>query len=244
MQQLVAANAFFLAYGQADFLGKLIFLALYTLSIVSWVLIIHKVWMTSTVRRQARVFQERFYKKRRQPLALELGSLPQKREFPHPFRSVYSTVKTQTLEILSKNRLEKRGGGEQTYLSPADLGLVEAQADVIRADQTKLLEKHLFILSTVVHLSPLLGLLGTVWGITITFSELQGHAAASTNQLVLGGLSMALATTVLGLVVAIPALIGNSYLRNTIRDFSTDMENFSQEVLNAIEIHYRKVDVD
>jgi biopolymer transport protein TolQ len=111
------------------------------------------------------------------------------------------------------------------------------------ATQTKTLEKNLFLLSTVVSLAPFLGLLGTIWGILTTFSELQSHTAGGTHQMVLGGLSLALATTVLGLLDAIPALIGYNYLKNAIREFQTEMEGFANEILASIEMQYRKVDV-
>ena len=55
--------------------------------------------------------------------------------------------------------------------------------------------------------------------------------------------SLALATTVLGLVDAIPALIGYNYLKNSARDFQTEMEGFSNELLASVEMYYRKVDV-
>ena len=61
--------------------------------------------------------------------------------------------------------------------------------------------------------------------------------------MVIGGLSLALATTVLGLIDAIPALMGYNYLKNTIRDFQTDMEGFSTEILASVEMQYRKVDI-
>ena len=113
----------------------------------------------------------------------------------------------------------------------------------IVSTQIKNLEKNLFILSTVVTLAPFLGLLGTVWGILITFSELQSHTMGSANQLVLGGLSLALATTVLGLFIAIPALIGYNYLKHAISDYATEMENFSIELVASVEMQYRKVDI-
>ncbi len=105
--------------------------------------------------------------------------------------------------------------------------------------QTKFLEKNLFILATIVSLAPFLGLLGTVWGILTTFSQLQMQGG---SQVVLGGLSMALATTVLGLIDAIPALVGYSFLKNKIREFQTDMDGFATEMLATVELQYRKVD--
>ena len=64
-----------------------------------------------------------------------------------------------------------------------------------------------------------MGLLGTVWGILVTFSGLQSNGLSSANSSVLSGLSMALGTTVFGLVVAIPALVGYNYLKSIIGDF-------------------------
>jgi biopolymer transport protein ExbB/TolQ len=52
---------------------------------------------------------------------------------------------------------------------------------------------------------------------------------------------MALATTVLGLLVAIPALVGHHYLRQYIHDFCIEMEGFATDLLGSIELCYRRV---
>ncbi|MCB1135963.1 MAG: MotA/TolQ/ExbB proton channel family protein, partial [Chlamydiia bacterium] len=147
-------------------------------------------------------------------------------------------IKEQTVEIL--NRKHQGGNtGVTVELSKADLHLVEnhAQSAITRAGA--MLESQLFLLSTTVSLAPFLGLLGTVWGILLTFSELQNHVEGSSNQAMMSGLSMALATTVLGLLVAIPALIGYNFLRHSIRDFTVEMEAFATDILSAIEMQYR-----
>lgn len=133
-------------------------------------------------------------------------------------------------------------GVSLSYLSTSDIDYIEAHLIANVATQTKNLEKNLFILSTIVGLGPLLGLLGTVWGILITFSEMQSHTMGASNQMVLGGLSLALTTTVLGLLTAIPALIAYNYLKNQISNYQTEMENFVNEILSTVEIQYRKVD--
>ena len=71
---------------------------------------------------------------------------------------------------------------------------------------------------------------------------MQTATGANTHQMVLSGLSLALATTVLGLIDAIPALMGYNYLKHSIKDFATDMEGFSNEILTAVELQYRKVE--
>ncbi len=241
--QFLLTNPFFEAYWHSDFLGKGIIIALFLLSIGTWILLVHKTWMTSRARKSSMRFHEVFQKQKFEPLGIHFGDLFKKN--PNPYRELYSVLKKHTLDILNKNRLfsHQKSPDEVSYLSSSDIEFLDTLLYSTISMQAKLLEKHLFILSTIVTLGPFLGLLGTVWGILTTFSELQVSAGGATNQMVIGGLSLALATTVLGLLDAIPALIGYNYLKNTIRDFQTEMEGFSTEILASVEMQYRKVDI-
>lgn len=67
--------------------------------------------------------------------------------------------------------------------------------------------------NTTVVLAPLLGLLGTVIGMIETFSSLTGSALFSSSGGIAGGISQALITTQLGLVVAIPGVFISRYLK-------------------------------
>lgn len=246
-------NPFFEAYSQSDILGKLIFLGLYALSICSWTVLIYKIWITQQAKRNAFRFYEAFQLQKLNPLSLDCEGI-NKRKTVNPFLDLYQVLKKQSLDVLTKNRhFSKLNTNESTnsgfgppspsaYLSLSDIDFVASHLSTQVAQQVKHLEKHLYILSTTVSLAPFLGLLGTVWGILTTFSELQAQSVGSTHQMVLGGLSLALATTVLGLLDAIPALIGYNYLKNSIRDFATEMEGFSNEILASVELQYRKVD--
>lgn len=242
---IFANHAFMDAYFQSDLLGKFIFLGLLALSIGSWIVIMQKLWQTFLARKYSAQFYQFFDLQRMNPLALEAESIKQ-RKTPNPFFDLYVVLKKYTLEVLNKNRRFGQQNGkfsETSYLSPTDIDFVQSHLMATMANQTKSLEKNLFILSTVVSLAPFLGLLGTVWGILLTFSELQTNVAGGGQGMVLSGISLALATTVLGLMDAIPALIGYNYLKNAIRNFQIDMEGFSNELLAAVEIYYRKVDI-
>ncbi|MBU6446344.1 MAG: MotA/TolQ/ExbB proton channel family protein, partial [Verrucomicrobia bacterium] len=161
-------------------------------------------------------------------------------EVPHPFFEMYKTLKQKTLQLISRNHLYLPN--LETVLSEADLGLIDSQIQTTLAKQHKLLEKHLFVLSTIATLGPFLGLLGTVWGILLTFTQLHARGVSASNAAMLSGLSMALATTVIGLVIAIPAFAGYNYLKNAAREYRRDMEDFSQLILAAIELQYRRPD--
>jgi biopolymer transport protein TolQ len=235
VNKLVLVNPFFESYIHSDFLGKTIFIALVFLSVLTWSILLYKVWFTRIAKKNAFQFGHSFLAKKQTPLGLELTETAS----PNPFLRIYAVLKKNTIEILNKNRAVNPSA---VYLSPVDIAGVQSHLTATIAKEIKHMEANLYILSTVATLAPFLGMLGTVWGILTTFSEPQTQAHAYSNQMMLSGLSLALTTTVLGLIDAIPALIGYNYLRNTIRDFEIDMEGFSTEILASVEMHYRKIE--
>jgi biopolymer transport protein TolQ len=210
---LCEGNPFFDAYTESDLLGKAIFVALVALSVVTWSILIHKLWLTKQVKKNSSQFRKAFMESRSEPLSIG-SSFTKSEEYPNAFGIIYDVLK--------------------------DIALLETHATATISTLTKFLEKHLYILSTIVTLAPFLGLLGTVYGILTTFTELKSTAAGGSNQVILGGLSLALSTTVLGLIDAIPALIGYNYLKNQAFDFDSEMDRFATDVLSTLELHYRK----
>jgi biopolymer transport protein ExbB len=99
------------------------------------------------------------------------------------------------------------------------------------------LEKNMTALATIAHISPLLGLLGTVVGLVRCFQVIQ--AKSTTLQPVspgdlAGGIWEALLTTVAGLIVAIPAFVVYNYLVSRINNFILEMEKASTELVNFL----------
>ncbi len=237
----VLAFPVFQAYAQSDLFGKMIFWGLFILSAISWFLLIYKVWLTKKTQAHCNQFMLYLQQKKDKLLHLQMERTT---VFSQPYVQVYKKLKDTTVEILNKNRFFHKSEEEnsEVYLSQADIELIESHMIAESNNQSKFLEKNLFVLSTVATLAPFLGLLGTVWGILITFSDLQTHAISTSNSQILSGLSMALATTVLGLVVAIPALIAYNYLKSAVKDFVKDLDHFSHQLITTIEIQYRKVE--
>lgn len=246
---LASMGPFITAYSQSDLIGKIIILGLISLSILCWVILIQKIWITRQVAQISQAFRKAFLINRERVLHMEMVELPKpaNRLIPHPFGEIFRDLKSKTVEILNKNLYfsTQATGKEQSqvYLSQSDLEMIESHVMTTISAQIRRLEKNLFILSTIITLAPFLGLLGTVWGILVTFAELGSGGSASSNMAVLGGLSTALSTTVLGLVIAIPALISYNYLKNALKNFSSDMEEFLYQLLSSVEIQYRRADV-
>ena len=99
------------------------------------------------------------------------------------------------------------------------------------------IEKNLSALATIAHVSPLLGLLGTVTGMMRCFQAIQAKASTfhplAPGDLA-GGISEALLTTVAGLIVAIPAFVAYNYLVSRINNFILEMERTSTELVNFL----------
>lgn len=103
------------------------------------------------------------------------------------------------------------------------------------------MERFLTILGTVATISPLLGLLGTVFGMITVFNEimLQGTGNAS---VLAGGISQALITTAAGLCVAIPAMISHRFFLRRMDTLVVTMEQESVKLVDALHSE-RKVDL-
>jgi biopolymer transport protein TolQ len=241
----MAQNPFVTAWADSDLIGKMIFIALVSLSLISWTIIIHKWWITSRVKQESFLFKRSFFEQKDNPLDVTYSRVTHA-ETPNAFQIVYEVLKGKTAELFEKNqRGREKGNGiseHSSLLAASDIALLETHACSTISTVTKYLERNLYLLSTIVTLAPFLGLLGTVYGILVTFSGL-GDGGMGSNTQVLGGLSLALTTTVIGLLNAIPALVGYNYLKNNIAEFDHEMERFATEVLSTLNMHYRTVEV-
>lgn len=94
------------------------------------------------------------------------------------------------------------------------------------------LERYLNTLGTIAAISPLMGLLGTVFGMIRMFAALKTHGVGDPSALS-GGIAEALITTAAGLTVAIPALYFHRFFRGRVDALVITME---QEALKLVEV--------
>ena len=93
-----------------------------------------------------------------------------------------------------------------------------------------LLDRHLVILEIVVGIAPLLGLVGTIHGLITLFGDL-GQAGMNDNSALAKGIAIALNTTLMGLMIAIPSLVAWSYYNKKVETFGVEMERLCEEFL-------------
>jgi biopolymer transport protein ExbB len=97
------------------------------------------------------------------------------------------------------------------------------------------LERHLPILATVASAAPMIGFLGTVQGMVISFDYIASHMGeASIVLLAAAGIKVALLTTVLGLIVGIPAFMAYNYFNSVINRFVLDVEESATDLIEAV----------
>ncbi len=107
------------------------------------------------------------------------------------------------------------------------------------ARQTLRYEENMVWLATMVTIAPFMGLLGTVWGVMEAFSAVSVMQTASIQTLA-PGVSAALLTTIAGLVVAIPSVVGYNVLLNKTKVLVTEIENYASTLADRIELEMTK----
>jgi biopolymer transport protein ExbB len=108
--------------------------------------------------------------------------------------------------------------------------------------EVAILERNLPILATIANIAPLLGLLGTVFGMIKAFQVVSVVGVGNPEALA-GGISEALLTTAFGLSVAIPTIVAYNYLAHRVDRQIKEMESTSIEVLELLTIEEETKDV-
>ncbi len=108
----------------------------------------------------------------------------------------------------------------------------EAMVDAGR-HETSRLNRYVGVLGTIVGISPLLGLLGTVTGMIDVFNTIAEAGTGQASELS-SGISQALITTATGLLIAIPALVAYNFFREKVESIVGDLERESLRVLAGL----------
>jgi len=223
----------------SDRVGQLIIVVLVFGSIMAWSIMVNKWLELQKARSETRRFLIAFRGE-----SHPLGVLEKHGNFTSsPLYNVY----VKACDALGREL--KPGGfnpdslfvggltGISGALSELKLDSIGKMAECKVAEQALVLEENMGYLATAASAAPFLGLLGTVWGVMGAFTGM-AVTGAPTIGAVAPGIAAALATTVVGLIVALPSAIGYNLLSHDIRKLSVGMDNFAQEFVAEIQRVY------
>ncbi|MGQ9708112.1 MAG: MotA/TolQ/ExbB proton channel family protein [bacterium] len=196
-----------------------IIIILFLLSVVTWAIFFRKSRQFRRAQVQTRGFLEAFGYRRNIKDYQELARL-----FPlSPLVPLLGAAVEEWLSL--QNEFSNRGNESLTQLMPNITEAMERAGSRV----SEQLEGSLSFLAITTMVAPFLGLLGTVQGVLRTFLSLRG-AQLPTLQLIAPGISDALVTTVMGLIVAIPAALFYNYFVGRVRNLQGEMERFTLEL--------------
>jgi len=206
---------------------KLVLLILVYFSVVSWAIILFKQLVVMRAIRDSDQFLDFFWSKK------SFDTISQGLDdYRHsPLVVLFREVFRELVQNRRQTEGQEKGG------MASDLGEQERIARVLRrsiTSESHRLEKYLSFLATTGSAAPFIGLFGTVWGIMDAFHGI-GTSGSASLAVVAPGISEALVATAIGLVAAIPAVIGYNHFVNKINVLTGEMDNFSQEMLNIVQ---------
>lgn len=198
--------------------AKFILLLLAVMSVVSWAIMIDRTRLYLRLRKGGHVLHTALAAKGLDvPLEVVQRCLP----------SLEGAILMETKGFLEGPSAARRRAGSSEEAITQLRGLLERRA----SSEVSEMEKNLVFLATTTTVSPFLGLLGTVWGITSSFLSMGVEGTASI-QVVGPGIAEALVTTIAGLGAAITALVGYNLLARHVRRQETRAELFISRVLS------------
>lgn len=202
---------------------KFILLLLLALSILSWGVAIDRLRLYRRVEAQARSIR---HEVRGMRTVQELLGL-----LDHGYTGPLMAILRESRKVLQ--RMGEDVSGREYLISDFQRASQKAIIDSLAT-----FERNLVVLSTATTVSPFLGLLGTCWGIMVSFINI-GRQGSANLAVVAPGIAEALIVTIAGLATAIPALVFFNMLTNRVRSLENEMETFAITVVDFLEREVR-----
>src|SRR6478735_6182713 len=198
--------------------AQVVLLVLLAFSLISWAIILSRWSMLKRARIQSGRFLRAF---RRAQRLQDINSVAEQFR-PSPLVGVFQS---------GFREFERQVGTSGGLRNPL---AVQRAMQISSSEEMTRFERNLPWLAITGAVTPFVGLFGTVWGIIDAFHGL-GTSGAATLRAVAPGISEALITTAAGLAAAIPAVIAYNLIGGSLRDFAARCDDFSLEMLNAVE---------
>ncbi len=222
------------AYETSDYVGKGIVLLLTIFSVFTWSIMIEKGIAVVRAKKSCVLFATQF-----RDIKYPLTMLRVSEMHKGPLAKIYRSGADELLIYYSLSPDKALDYGTDRCpsqkLSTAQIETVRSILERTVSDQILQIEDRIGLLATAVSVSPFFGLFGTVWGVMMAFCAMAVQGKADIGAMA-PGIAGALLTTVVGLLVAIPSLIGYNLLTATIREITVYMDNFVEEFMAKVKL--------
>lgn len=201
-------------FANADIVVQSVMILLLVMSVASWAIIFQKSMLFGSIKGKAKRFEDQFWSgKSLDDLYRRLRDRPD-----HPMAQVFVAA----MEEFVRDRK-----GDSRYAVTAQ-ERVDKVAQVSVNRELEKVQSSLSILATIGSAAPFIGLFGTVWGIMNAFRGI-GATGDASLAVVAPGIAEALFATALGLVAAIPAVIGYNRYASALNSYAVRLEGFANE---------------
>jgi biopolymer transport protein TolQ len=207
---------------------KMVLLVLVAFSVVSWFIIVLKLMQFRRVRKQG----DRFFDALERTSRLEDAYHAVMKLPPSP----YGRLLREGVNFFSELRpgaLKEEKGVESAVLSATQLDVLRMMLAKEVGVERDLMARFIMWLATFGSVSPLLGLLGTVLGVMDAFIGIAAGGSGNISA-VAPGVAEALVTTVVGLAVAIPAVMAYNLFVGRLGVYTSELEGFAQEIVGTM----------
>ena len=152
-----------------------------------------------------------------------------------PASDLKLTAMQYPVSVLAKAALSGQKACEQhpaeSVGSAARFELVQRAMDRAADEAVNQLERHVGFLATTGSVAPFIGLMGTVWGVMVSFVNI-GAQGSATLVVVAPGIAEALIATIAGLAAAIPSVIGYNHCLGKLREIGHSAAQFTSEFVD------------
>ena len=214
--------------------AKIVLIILLVFSVVSWGIILHKLWYLRRVQKQTSTFRDIFRRSSKFSEVQAVCRTFEQSPLVGIFQAGYAELNAQLKQAAQEMNSPGAAPGRPTLKSLAAVDRALLRAAAVEVSK---IERRLPLLATTASITPFIGLFGTVWGIMTSF---QGIASVGSTSLgvVAPGIAEALIATAAGLFAAIPAVYFYNDLTSRVKALANEMEDFSLEFLTIAERNF------
>jgi len=201
--------------------GTLVLLILF--SIITWSIILIKLWQYWRDGRDSRAFNDAFWAAGEWQQAARISS-----EMPGKQAHLAQAGFTEL-------RAAQQQGNDMKHLGSPQDGLERSLRQTVQNLQRQL-EGGLAMLASIGSTAPFVGLFGTVWGIMNALQDISKTGSASLD-VVAGPIGEALIATAIGIATALPAVLAYNFFLRRMRLYVADLENFAHDFMRLAARH-------